>query len=210
MLVKNECVICTNCLYELPRTRYLSYTDNPVSRLFWGRLYVDYATALFKYQKGSRFQNLIHDLKYRNRQDIGLEMGRLLGTELRGSPFASADMILPVPLHRKRLRQRGYNQCHPIAEGLSTSLGIPWFSHHLIRLSASITQTNKSRMDRWSNVEGKFRVINPLKLTGRHVILVDDVVTTGATLDACASAILSQEEVRVSIVTAGVAVKDFK
>ena len=208
-LVKNEHIICTTCMYELPRTRYRSYTDNPVSRLFWGRVYIEYATALFQYQKGSRFQNLIHELKYKNRLDIGLELGRLLGAELRGSPMASADILLPVPLHRKKLRQRGYNQCHPIAEGLSASLGIEWSSKQLSRISVSLTQTNKSRMDRWSNVEGIFRVETPEKLTGKHVILIDDVVTTGATLDACATALLSLDLVRVSIVTAGVAVKAY-
>jgi ComF family protein len=208
-LVKNERIICTTCLYELPRTRYRSYTDNPVSRLFWGRIYVEYATALFQYQKGSRFQRLIHELKYRNRQDIGMEMGRLLGVELKGSPIASADIILPVPLHRKKLRQRGYNQCHPIAEGLSASLGIPWSPRQLSRISLSLTQTHKSRMDRWSNVEGIFRVETPEIMTGKHVVLIDDVVTTGATLDACATVLLSLERVRISIVTAGVALKAY-
>ena len=209
VLLKNEGIICTGCLYELPRTRYLSYLENPVSRLFWGRVYVDNATALFQYQKGSCYQRLIHELKYKNRQDIGREMGRLLGIELKGSNFTSADLILPVPLHKKNYRQRGYNQCHPIAEGLSESLGVPWCSSHLIRPSISLTQTNRSRIDRWSNVDGIFEVKDPRKLCGKHIILVDDVVTTGATLDACATALLSHEKVRVSIATLAVALKVF-
>jgi ComF family protein len=209
VLLKNERIMCTGCLYGLPRTRYLSYSENPVSRLFWGRIYVENATALFQYQKGSRFQRLIHELKYRGRQDIGREMGRLLGIELEGSPFASADMILPVPLHEKKYRQRGYNQCDPIAEGLSERLGVPWYRNHLIRRSVSSTQTKRSRLDRWSNVDGIFEVKDPGKLHGKNIILVDDVVTTGATLDACATAILSQEKVQVSIVTLAVALKVF-
>jgi ComF family protein len=209
VLLRKERIICTGCLYELPRTRYLSYSENPVARLFWGRINVENATALFRYKKGSRFQQLIHELKYRERQDIGREMGRLLGIELAGSPFSSADLILPVPLHRKKYRQRGYNQCHPIAEGLSESLGIPWHSGHLIRLSTSLTQTDRSRIDRWSNVDGIFEVKDPGKLRGKHILLVDDVVTTGATLDACATAILSLENVQVSIATLAVALKVF-
>ncbi|KPL15173.1 MAG: hypothetical protein AMS26_08320 [Bacteroides sp. SM23_62] len=209
VLVNNERIICTGCIYELPRTRYLSYTENPVARLFWGRVCVENATALFQYQKGSRFQRLIHELKYNGRQDIGREMGRMLGVELDGSPFASADIILPVPLHKKKYRQRGYNQCDPIAQGLSESLGISWHNGHLIRPSVSLTQTNRSRIDRWSNVDGIFEVKDPGNLCGKHIILVDDVVTTGATLDACATAILSLENVRVSIATLAVALKVF-
>lgn len=209
VLLKNERIVCTGCRYELPRTRYSSYLENPVSRLFWGRIYVEHATALFQYQKGSRFQRLIHELKYKNRQDIGREMGRLLGIELKGSPFVSADIILPVPLHMKKYRKRGYNQCHSIAEGLSESLGIPWYSCHLIRPTVSLTQTSRSRLDRWSNVDGIFEVKDPEKLCGKHIILVDDVVTTGATLEACAVALLSQEQIRVSIVTLAVALKIF-
>jgi ComF family protein len=209
VLVNHEKIICTACQYELPRTRYASYTVNPVARLFWGRVYIENATAFFQFEKGSRFQQLIHELKYRDRQDIGKEMGRLLGTELKETAFASADVILPVPLHKTKRRQRGYNQCDPIAEGLSERLGIPWQPDYLIRQSASRTQTNRSRTDRWSNVDQIFAVKNEASLSGKHIILVDDVVTTGATLDACASAILSRKNVRVSIATLAVALKVF-
>ncbi len=207
VLVNNERIICTGCMYELPRTRYQSYSENPVALLFWGRVHIENATALFQYQKGSRFQRLIHELKYNGRQDIGREMGRMLGVELTGSPFATADIILPVPLHRKKYRKRGYNQCDPLAQGLSESLGIPWLNGHLTRPSASLTQTNRTRIDRWSNVEGIFKVKDPGYLYGKHIILVDDVVTTGATLDACATAILAHENVRVSVATLAVSLK---
>jgi ComF family protein len=209
MLVRNELILCTTCLYELPRTRYASYTDNPVARLFWGRVYVENATALFRYEKGSRYQQLIHELKYRNRQDIGRVLGRMLGTELRGSAFGSADLILPVPLHPKKQRQRGYNQCDPIAKGISETLGIPWQADYLVRPSATLTQTGKSRRDRWSNVAGGFESKQGEELTGKHIILVDDVVTTGSTLDACASAILSGTQLRISMATLAVAMKVF-
>ena len=209
ILVRNEVILCTTCLYELPRTRYSSYTSNPVARLFWGRVYVENATALYRYEKGSRYQQLIHELKYRNRQDIGRVMGRMLGMELCGSAFSTADLIVPVPLHKRKQRRRGYNQCDPIAEGISEILGIPWHADYLVRPSATMTQTGKSRRDRWSNVEGIFEVKRGEELNGRHIILVDDVVTTGSTLDACASAILSAAQVRISIATLAVALKDY-
>ena len=152
---------------------------------------------------------LSKELKYRARQDIGKELGRLLGIELEGSPFTSADLILPVPLHKKKYRQRGYNQCHPIAQGLSERMGIPWYGDYLIRRTVSLSQTNRSRLDRWSNIDGIFEVKDPGKLSGKHIILVDDVVTTGATLDGCATALLSQAEVRISMVTLAVALKVF-
>jgi ComF family protein len=209
VLVQKERIICSACLYDLPRTRYVSYPENPVAQLFWGRVNIVNATALFQYEKGSRFQKLIHELKYNGRQDIGRELGRLLAIEMDGSPYASADMILPIPLHRKKIKQRGYNQCESIADGLSAGLGIPWSPGHLVRLSVSLTQTKRSRTDRWSNVAGIFGVNDPHHLSGKHILLIDDVVTTGATLDACATAILDIEDVRVSIATLAVALKVF-
>jgi ComF family protein len=209
VLIKEERILCTKCLYDLPRTRYASFSDNPVAQLFWGRVYIENATALFQYEKGSRFQQLIHELKYQGRQDIGRELGRLLAIEMAGSPYVSTDMIIPVPLHRKKFRQRGYNQCESIAKGLSMGLGIPWFTGCLVRVSVSLTQTNRSRTDRWSNVDGIFTVKDPAHLSGKHILLVDDVVTTGATLDACATAVLALKDVRVSIATLAVALKVF-
>jgi len=209
LLVKNEKIICLKCHYDLPKTRYDSYLDNAVARLFWGRIPVENAISYFRYQKGSRFQSLIHDLKYRDRQDIGKELGRLLGIEIKGSSFSEAELILPVPLHKSKQRSRGYNQCDPICEGLSESLDIPYYSGLLERPDRTSSQTNKSRIDRWANVEGIFRVRRPDLISNRHILLTDDVVTTGSTLEACGSAILNIEGAKLSIATLAMAPKSF-
>jgi ComF family protein len=208
-LVRTEGVICMKCRHDLPRTRFDSFRDNPVARLFWGRVQIENASAYFRYFKGSRFQLLIHDLKYRGRKDIGRELGRLLGNELRKSAFAGTDLIIPVPLHRSKQRKRGYNQCDPICEGISGSLGIPYHSDLFEKTGRSSTQTDKSRFRRWMNVEGIFRVRYPEKLCEKHILLVDDVITTGSTLEACANAILECTGTRVSIATLAVAPKSF-
>ncbi len=209
LLVKAEKIICLKCLYDLPRTRYDSYSDNPVARLFWGRVPVENASSYFRYEKGSSFQSLIHDLKYRDRKDIGRELGRLMGIEFRETAFEKTDLILPVPLHRFKKLQRGYNQCEPICEGLSGILNIPYLTGVLERPSRSYTQTNKSRFKRWENVEGIFRISDPESLADKHVLLVDDVVTTGSTLEACANAILAIDGCLVSIATLAVALKSY-
>ena len=208
-LVRSEKVICLKCRYDMPRTRFDSYRDNPVARLFWGRVPVENAGSYFKYQSGSRFQCLIHDLKYRGRKDIGRELGRLMGIEFQGSAFSCTDIIIPVPLHRKKQSQRGYNQCDPICEGLSGALDIPFSTEMLERPAESSSQTSKSRFKRWVNVEGIFRVKDPDILAGQHVLLADDVVTTGSTLEACANKILEIEGTKVSIATLAVALKSF-
>ena len=208
-LVRGERVICMQCRYDLPRTRFDSHTDNPVARLFWGRVPIENASSYFRYQRGSRYQALIHDLKYRERKDIGLELGRLMGIELRDTAFAGTDLIIPVPLHRSKQLRRGYNQCDPICVGLSDSLDIPFFRNLLVKSMRSSSQTDKSRFMRWMNVEGIFRVKHPERLKGKHVLLADDVVTTGSTLEACANAILEVEGTRVSVATLAVAPKTF-
>ena len=201
VLLKNEGIICVNCRYDLPKTRFYDFQDNPVARLFWGRVRLENATSYFHYQKGSRYQNLIHELKYNGRTDIGMELGRIMGLALRETPYTGSDLILPVPLHPKKQDRRGYNQCDFIAAGLSESLGIPVETGILSRLRESHTQTGKSRIQRWENVEQIFRVNAPDLLENMHVLLLDDVVTTGATLDACATTILQVKGCRVSIAT---------
>lgn len=199
-LLNQEKVICTRCLVDLPRTNFHFEHDNPVSQLFWGRVNVQNATALFRFQKGSRFQDLLHLLKYNGRQDVGEELGRQLGFELKKSEiFSSVNVVIPVPLHPKREKKRGYNQAECIAKGIAESMEIEIQSRNLVRNVETQTQTKKSRIERWKNVDSIFEIKQPEKLNNMHILLVDDVVTTGATLEACAQAILKTEGTKVNI-----------
>jgi ComF family protein len=201
ILNKQEKVLCTQCLFHIPRTDFHKDAENPVSQLFWGRVKIEYSGSYFYFNKGSSYQPLIHKLKYNGRKDIGIEMGKAFGAELRKSVFALADVIIPVPLHPKKLKIRGYNQSEMIAKGLN----LPVNSTSLLRTELTDTQTRKSRFDRFRNVEGKFQVRNALDLEGKHIIIADDVVTTGSTLEACAIAILEINGTKVSILTLAVA-----
>lgn len=205
ILNKTEKVLCTHCFLHIPRTGFHKDDENPVSELFWGRVKIEHTASFFYFNKGSAYQPLIHKLKYSGRSDIGIELGKAFGAELRKSVFTQADIIIPVPLHPKKLKKRGYNQSEMIAKGLSLSLNIPVNTKSLFRGESTETQTRKSRFDRFRNVEGKFLTRDAEVLEGKHIILTDDVVTTGSTLEACAIAILEIKNTRVSIVTLAVA-----
>jgi len=205
-LVNQEKVICTRCLVDLPRTNFYNQKDNPVSQLFWGRVNIQNATALFRFQKGSRFQDLLHLLKYKGRQDVGVELGRQLGYELKKSElFNMAEVVIPVPLHPKREKKRGYNQAECIANGIAESMGIEVQTMNLVRNVETQTQTKKTRIERWKNVDSIFELIQPEKLQKKQTLLVDDVVTTGATLEACSQALLKAEGVKINIATLAMA-----
>ncbi|HMJ69400.1 MAG TPA: ComF family protein [Cyclobacteriaceae bacterium] len=185
-LVKGEEVLCTGCLTQLPKTAYHRFTDNPVSNRLAGRLPLQFASAFLKFRKGGLVQSLLHELKYNNRPEIGIRMGHLYGLELIDSGMQhSFDLIVPVPLHASRMRKRGYNQSAKFAEGLSGALEIAWEESISLRVSATKTQTSKGRSDRWSNVRDAFSVAAVEKVAGKRILLVDDVITTGATLEAC-------------------------
>jgi ComF family protein len=206
VLINNERIICLSCNYNLPRTNFHLEPDNPVAVIFWGRVRIEYATAFYFFNKASRFRHLIHELKYKGRKDIGMELGRIFGFEMATSPgFRLIDLVLPVPLHKKKLRKRGFNQSEYIARGISEAMNKPLDTSTVIRIVYSATQTRKSRYDRWMNVEGIFKVTDPTALSGKHILLVDDVVTTGATLEACATEILKVEGTKVSVAILGMA-----
>lgn len=199
-LITNEKVICTHCLADLPRTNFHNQHDNPVSQIFWGRVNIQNATALFRFQKKSRFQDLLHLLKYKGRQDVGFELGRQLGFELKNSDlYKNLEVVIPVPLHPKRQHKRGYNQTECIANGIAESMGIEIQAKNVVRNVATQTQTKKSRIERWQNVESIFKLTEPKLLINKNVLLVDDVVTTGATLEACAQSIINTEGIKLSI-----------
>lgn len=199
-LFRNEKLICTECHLLIPRTGYHLQDDNPVARLFWGRCKIERAAAFSYYNRDSRIRNLIHNLKYKGITDIGPELGRLYGLELYKSGFTrDIDLIVPVPLHPVKERIRGFNQSDLISDGISAATGIPVDRVSLKRIARTTTQTNKSRFERWKNVEGIFRVSDPFSLRGKHILLVDDVITTGSTMESCAVELLGSEGVRVSI-----------
>jgi competence protein ComFC len=199
-LTKGETIICTECLYYLPKTNYHKEKENPVSRIFWGRVYIENATAFFFFHKGSPFQELLHKLKYNGRKEIGSELGSYLGAELKHAElYNDIDMIVPVPLHPKRQKKRGYNQSEWIALGIAGQMKIPVDTVSLYRSVATETQTKKGRDERWNNVENIFKIRQANEICNKHILLVDDVVTTGSTLEACARALLAVEGVRVSV-----------
>jgi ComF family protein len=205
-LWKKEETICLSCEYHLPCTHFHLFAENPVSQLFWGRVKLESASAYLWFNKGNKVQRLIHQLKYKGRRDIGIYLGKLYGHQLRHSPFfTSVQYIIPVPLHPKKLRKRGYNQSEQFAIGLGESMNVPVLPDAIFRIKETETQTRKSRFRRWQNVAGVFEVRNPADLEMKHVLLVDDVITTGATLEACIRALSSVPSIRISVATIAVA-----
>jgi ComF family protein len=201
-LHKHEQNICDKCYINLPRSNFHSDQKNPVNRLFHGRVDILMAGSYYLFTKAGSVQKILHQLKYRGNTEVGITLGRWYGEDLRSSEqFASADLVIPVPLHAKRLKKRGYNQSACFAQGLSESMRIEMKENVLIRKDETKTQTQKSRYDRWQNVENKFEVKEPEGIYNKHVLLVDDVVTTGATLEACAQELKKVQGVKVSIAT---------
>ncbi len=206
-LMKNENLICMECYVLIPRTNYHLLSDNPVARLFWGRSFIEKAAAFSFYNRGSRIRKLIHNLKYRGIKEVGYELGRIYGSALRSSGFTSdIDLILPVPLHPSKKRKRGFNQSEIISAGISAATGLPVDVTILVRTGASATQTRRSRFDRWTNVEGIFSVHDHETIRGRHILLVDDVITTGSTIESCVNELLKVGDVKVSVVALAYAV----
>jgi ComF family protein len=206
-LLRNESLICTECYVVIPRTNYHLESENPVAQLFWGRCMIEKAAAFSFYNKGSRIRNLIHSLKYKGIRELGNELGHIYALSLKSSGFTSdIDLIVPVPLHNSKKRLRGFNQSELIASGISEVTGLPVDLCSLERIRVSATQTKRSRYDRWTNVEGIFHVNNTEPLKGKHILLVDDVITTGSTIESCANELLKVEGARVSVVALAFAV----
>ena len=206
-LLQQEELVCLQCLHELPRTNFHLEGRNPVAEIFYGRVSLEAATSFFVFSKGSRYQKLIHALKYKGLKEVGILLGTHFAIDLEKSPlFTSVDLICPVPLHPKKEKKRGYNQSEFIARGIADRMGKPLSTGNLVRVVYTDSQTRKGRYERWENVEGIFALTHPEEFEGKHILLVDDVLTTGSTLEACASAILStNQNTKVSIATLGFA-----
>jgi ComF family protein len=201
-LIEQEHWICLHCLHHIPRTNFHLDRENRVAQLFYGRVQIEYATSFFYFSKGSQYQSLLHNLKYKGMKELGAEIGKHFGIDLMQSEdFSTIDLICPVPLHPSKEKKRGYNQSWWIALGISGQMQKELSDDNLKRVTATETQTRKSRFERWQNVEGIFELSNPEAFSGKRILLVDDVVTTGSTLEACAQTILSQTDARVSIAT---------
>ncbi|MDR1171081.1 MAG: ComF family protein [Bacteroidales bacterium] len=198
-LTRGEEYICSHCMYELPVTNFHKDRDNPIAQVFWGRAPIEYATAGYFFRKGNRIQKLVHQVKYKGQKEMGAVLGREMGKSLRGSSFSEVDLIAPVPLHPQKFRKRGYNQSEWIAKGLAEALDKPVNTQALVRRFFTATQTRKKRFARWENVDSGFGLINPGTFAGQHILLIDDVITTGATLEACIHAVLSAPGSKVSV-----------
>jgi ComF family protein len=199
-LLKEEKEICIKCLFDLPYTDYHLYPDNRVAKQLWGRLPCNAATAMLYFKKGTKVQNLIHSLKYKGKAEVGVKLGNLLGERLKRSEyFKDVDVIIPVPLHPKKEKLRGYNQSEHIAIGVAAALGIKVNTSHLLRTKITDTQTKKSRYIRFENMHTVFSVSEHKQLENLHVLLIDDVITTGATLEACGNALLAVGIKKLSI-----------
>jgi ComF family protein len=201
-LVNGEKLICTDCLYHLPFTEFHLKPDNMVAQQFWGKINLEAAYAMCYFTKGGKMQHLMHQFKYKGIQKIGDMLGNMAGKQLVENPiFSNADVIIPVPLHQSRLRKRGYNQSACFAAGLSKKLNIPVDENNLVRVRATETQTHRSRFLRFENMKEVFTLKYPESLVNKHVLLVDDVVTTGSTLEACGAELLKVEGLKLSIAT---------
>ena len=198
LLVRGEDTICTKCNVQLPYTNYHLDPDNPVAKQFWGKIKLESASAFLHFHKGEKVQQLMHQLKYAHRPDVGVYIGKLCGQSFAASQlFSKVDVIIPIPLHKKKERIRGYNQAACFSDGLGLGMGIESLPHGMKRLKHTDTQTRKSRFARYKNVSEVFAVTDSKAIEGKHILLVDDVITTGSTLYACANVLLEVKDVKI-------------
>jgi len=198
-LAKGEEIVCSKCMLDLPRSHYHEHRENPLFNRLNGRIPLEFAVSFFLFRKGGKVQHLLHALKYRNHPEIGEVLGKVYGQELFQNDYQKrVDLIVPVPLHFIRRRKRGYNQSEEFAKGISQTLDVP-FSSVLERFTKTDTQTRKTKLKRWENVREVFRVANEEEIAGKRILLVDDVITTGATIEACAQTLLNVPGTSISV-----------
>lgn len=202
VLLDNEIYVCTNCRHDLPVTNYHLDDSDQVKKVFYGRVKLENATALLRFQKKGIVQQLIHNLKYKGHQEIGTFLGAWLGDELKNiDNYKDIDLVIPVPLHKRKLRKRGYNQVTLFAKEIAKSLNIEYIDSVLVKVNDTSSQVNKSRLARWNSNNETFAIQNLNLIDNKHVLLVDDIITTGATIEACANQLLKARNVKISVAT---------
>ena len=205
-LLNIESRLCIRCLASLPETNFEIHPNNPVEKDFWGRLPIINAAAHLYFTKESLVQHLMHQLKYKGNKDLGLQLGRLMGNAIKkAARFNEIQALVPLPLFPSKEKKRGYNQANVLCEGMAEVLSVPVLDKVITRPQHTETQTKKGRIERWKNIEGKFQLIDPQAIQNKHLLLVDDVITTGATLEACGNELLNALNVKLSIATLCVA-----
>ncbi|MGY0406731.1 MAG: ComF family protein [Polaribacter sp.] len=201
-LTQNEKVLCTFCRHDLPLINLQNYKENKISKIFYGRIAIENVVSLLYYRKKGSAKKLISELKYKGNEEIGVFFGNWLGELLlENNALSNVNCIVPVPLHPKKRRKRGYNQVTKFGETLGKHLKIPLKEDILIRVSSTNTQTLKSRLERFTNIDTKFLLKDTTIFKNKHVLLIDDVITTGATLEACAKELQKTSGIKISIVT---------
>jgi ComF family protein len=207
-IIQDDNLLCLHCISQLPYTNFEKHVNNLIEKIFIGRLSLVNAMSEFYFAKGALIQTLIHELKYKGNKEMGLYLGKLMARSLTESNrFNGIDTLIPLPLFAEKEFKRGYNQATILCNGISEVMNIPVLTTAVARKKFTETQTKKHRTERWENVEESFAVINPAQLKNKHVLLVDDVITTGATLEACGAAILKNGDVSLSIATLAYAAK---
>jgi len=201
-IISEESALCMRCLVEMPETNFHIHANNPIEKIFWGRLPVTNATAQYYFTKESLMQHLMYQFKYKGNKDLGRQLGRLIGDDIQQTNrFKNVDALIPLPLFPAKEKRRGYNQATILCQGIAEVMDLEILENVIIRPQPTETQTKKGRMERWQNIEGKFQLLQPEKIRNKHVLLVDDVITTGATLEACGQELMKVENIKLSIAT---------
>lgn len=205
-LIKGEEQICLKCLLNIPRTNFHLQPENILEKRCWGRFRFNRMSSFFKFEKGSDYQHLLHELKYHDNPQIGQLMGKQAGYDLLESEdYRSSDLIVPVPLHPRKYLKRGYNQSEEIAKGIAKSMSISLDTTHLSRKSENQTQTKKGVYERFTNTLGIFQMNNPEDWEHKTILLIDDVITTGSTIEACIKTMENIEGLKINIFTLAMA-----
>lgn len=206
LLNDNEQDICTDCRNNLPVTNFHFNDDDTVLKVFYGRVKIEHATALLRFEKKGMVQQLIHGLKYKGQEKIGVFLGDWLGGELKTvQAYEDIDVVIPVPLHKKKLKKRGYNQVSKFGQQIAAALNVPYIDQVLLKETNTESQVLKKRLARWNDNNELFTLQNKNTIANKHILLVDDLITTGATMEACITILNQAENIKISVASMAIA-----